>query len=97
MAEKTSAEKIAQLERENEVLKKENARLQRLLEEALRAVKRQAAPFSRQNPKAAPEKPGRKPSILQTCRQQLRSPSSILQELICATRPKPLDLTVSTR
>ncbi len=61
MAEVTSAEKIGQLKREIEALKKENARLQRLLEEALRAVKRQAAPFSRQNPKAAPEKPGRKP------------------------------------
>jgi transposase len=36
-------------------------------------------------------------SILQTCRQQLRSPSSILQELICAARPKPMDLIVSTR
>jgi transposase len=56
-----SAEKIARLEREIEALKKENARLQRLLEEALRAVKRQAAPFSRQDPKATPEKPGRKP------------------------------------
>lgn len=61
MAEETSAEKIARLERAIEVLKKENARLQRLLEEALRAAKRQAAPFSRRNPKAAPEKPGRKP------------------------------------
>jgi transposase len=60
VAEETSAEKIAQLEREIEALKKENARLQRLLEEALRAGKRQAAPFSRRNPKAAPEKPGRK-------------------------------------
>ncbi|MGB8848840.1 MAG: IS66 family transposase [Candidatus Acidiferrales bacterium] len=60
MAEETSAEKIARLEREIEALKKENARLQRLLEEALRAGKRQAAPFSRKNPKAAPEKPGRK-------------------------------------
>ena len=61
MAEETSAEKIARLERKIKVLEKEIARLQRLLEEALRAVKRQAAPFSRQNPKAAPEKPGRKP------------------------------------
>jgi transposase len=61
VAEETSAEKIARLEHEIEALKKENARLQRLWEEALRAVKRQAAPFSRQNPKAAPEKPGRKP------------------------------------
>jgi hypothetical protein len=31
-------------------------------------------------------------SILQTCRQQLRSASSILQKLICASQPKPLDL-----
>jgi transposase len=61
VAEETSTEKIARLERKIEVLEKENARLQRLLEEALRAVKRQAAPFSRQNPKAAPKKPGRKP------------------------------------
>jgi transposase len=36
-------------------------------------------------------------SILQTCRQQLRSASSILQKLICAPHPKPLDLTVPTR
>jgi transposase len=36
-------------------------------------------------------------SILQTCRQQLRSASSILQKLICTHQPKPLDLTVSTR
>jgi transposase len=36
-------------------------------------------------------------SILQTCRQQLRSASFILQKLICASQPKPLDLTVSTR
>jgi len=36
-------------------------------------------------------------SILQTCRQQLRSASSILQKLICAPQPKPLDLAVPTR
>jgi transposase len=36
-------------------------------------------------------------SILQTCRQQLRSASSILQKLICAPQPKPVDLTVPTR
>ena len=45
---------------ELEALKKENARLRHALEEALRAGKRQAAPFSRQEPKAAPRKPGRK-------------------------------------
>src|SRR5207245_672417 len=43
-----------------EELKKENERLRRLLEEALRSAKRQAAPFSRRGPKAHPQKPGRK-------------------------------------
>lgn len=61
MAEENSAEKIARLEREIEVLKSENERLRRALEEALRASKRQAAPFSRQKPKAQPQVPGRKP------------------------------------
>jgi len=58
--EQAYQDKIARLEREIENLKAENARLQRLLEEALRATKRQAAPFSRRNPKANPRKPGRK-------------------------------------
>jgi hypothetical protein len=55
VAEEHTAEKIAQLEREIEVLKKENERLRQLLEEALRAAKRQAAPFSRQKPKGHPQ------------------------------------------
>jgi putative transposase len=60
VAEENAAEKIARLAQEIEVLKKENERLRRLLEEALRAGKRQAAPFSRQKPKAHPQTPGRK-------------------------------------
>lgn len=52
--------KIARLERKIEGLQAENERLRRALEEALRAAKRQAAPFSRRNPKAQPQKPGRK-------------------------------------
>lgn len=51
---------MAQLRRENQELKAENERLRRMLEEALRASKRQAAPFSRRHPKAQPQKPGRK-------------------------------------
>src|SRR5258708_8323587 len=55
-----TSEKIGRLEREIEELKKENDRLRRLLEEALRSAKGQAAPFSRRGPKAHPQKPGRK-------------------------------------
>jgi transposase len=60
VAQETDSEKIARLEREIERLKAENERLRHTLEEALRAGKRQAAPFSRRAPKAHPEKPGRK-------------------------------------
>lgn len=60
MDEQAYQDEIARLEREIQNLKTENVRLQRLLEEALRAAKRQAAPFSRRNPKAKPRKPGRK-------------------------------------
>ena len=61
MAEESTAEEIGRLRRENEALKAEIERLRRLLEEALRAGKRQAAPFSRRKPKAHPQRPGRKP------------------------------------
>lgn len=61
MLPETDAEKIARLERKVQELTAENERLRRLLEEALRAGKRQAAPFSRRHPKAHPAKPGRKP------------------------------------
>lgn len=60
MPPETDAEKITRLERKIEELQTENERLRRALEEALRAVKRQAAPFSRRHPKAHPHKPGRK-------------------------------------
>jgi transposase len=56
----TLIEDNAQLRRENEALKAEIERLRRVLEEARRAGKRQAAPFSRQKPKANPKRPGRK-------------------------------------
>ncbi|HEV3258326.1 MAG TPA: IS66 family transposase, partial [Gemmataceae bacterium] len=42
-------------------LQTENQRLRRQLDEALRAGKRQAAPFAKGEPKANPKKPGRKP------------------------------------
>ena len=67
MPQETAAEKIDRLERaleilrqENERFRQENERLRRELDKALRAAKRQAAPFSRGVPKANPQKPGRK-------------------------------------
>jgi transposase len=77
VTEENSADKIAQLEREIEALKKENARLQRLLEEALRAGKRQAAPFSRRHFKAAAEKPGRKPGTKYGCPYRRTVPDQV--------------------
>jgi transposase len=60
-------EEIERLRKENaelrsiiEELRQHIGRLERELEEARRSGKRQAAPFSRQKPKAAPSKPGRK-------------------------------------
>lgn len=58
--QETDAEKIARLERKIAQLELENERLRRQLEEALRAVKRQAAPFSRRFPKVHPQPAGRK-------------------------------------
>ena len=60
MVQESDAEKIARLERRIAQLEAENEQLRRPLEEALRASKRQAAPFSRRRPKAHPAKPGRK-------------------------------------
>jgi len=59
------------LRKENERLRQETERLRRELEAALRASKRQAAPHSRGNLKANPQRPGRKPGRRygrQTCR-----------------------------
>jgi hypothetical protein len=45
---------------ENERLQQEIARLEKLIEETLRQKKRNPAPFSRGEPKANPQTPGRK-------------------------------------
>lgn len=49
------------LQQERERLRQENEKLKRQLQEAQRANKRQAAPFSRGKRKKNPKKPGRKP------------------------------------
>src|SRR5437867_7804866 len=58
--ESRQAEIIEKLTKENERLQAEIERLRKQLEEALRSLKRQAAPFSKGKPKADPKPPGRK-------------------------------------
>lgn len=66
-------EQVAQLQQTLAEQKAEIERLQRLLQEAQRASKRQAAPFSRRSPKAHPQKPGRKagPKYGHACRRPI--------------------------
>ena len=78
MAQEAESGLVTRLERENEQLRRENERLKqqverlrRQLEEALRAGKRQAAPFSRGAPKTNPKKPGRKPGYRPACRRPI--------------------------
>jgi septal ring factor EnvC (AmiA/AmiB activator) len=75
VAEENGADRIARLEREIETLKKEDERLRGLLEEALRAAQRQAAPFSQRHPKDAHQKPGRKPEKVRTPMSSSRPPN----------------------
>ncbi len=59
----TVEELSKEVQRLQEQLKKahaENERLRKALEEALRSLKRQAAPFSKGKPKSDPKRPGRK-------------------------------------
>jgi transposase len=53
-------EENGQLRAENATLREENGALRKALDESRRAGKRQAGPFSRNNPKPNPKKPGRK-------------------------------------
>src|SRR5437870_10635276 len=57
---KALTDKIESLEDKLEKALAENERLRKELEEALRSLKRQAAPFSKNQPKADPQPPGRK-------------------------------------
>jgi transposase len=54
-------QRVARLEAENAALRRQVDDLTRKLDEALRAGKRQAAPFRKGPPKAKPKAPGRKP------------------------------------
>jgi hypothetical protein len=71
---------------ENARLGQEIARLQKLLEEAVRKRKRNTAPFSRDNPKPNPQTPGHK-SGKQYGQQATRPTPQRVDELIAAPLP----------
>ncbi len=68
---------IARLREENERLRRENDRLRGELDKATRAAKRQAAPFSRGEPKRKPRKPGRKSGSKYGRRGRRAKPSTV--------------------
>lgn len=74
------------LRRENEQLRQEIERLRGELEQALRAGKRQAAPFSRGKPKGKPKRPGRKPGE-QHGKHHRRKPPAQVDETIAVPLP----------
>lgn len=75
------------LERERERLREENDRLRRQLEEAQRANKRQAAPFSRGTRKEHPKAPGRKPGTAYG-RRHCKLPPKQVDEVISVHLPR---------
>jgi transposase len=75
------------LERERERLREENDRLRRQLEEAQRANKRQAAPFSRGTRKEHPKTPGRKPGTAYG-RRYCKLPPKQVDEVIPVRLPR---------
>lgn len=82
-------EQIHELEKENRSLRDkldkavtEIERLRKELEDALRALKRQAAPFSKGGPKPNPKRPGRKPGANYGQRASRLAPSHVDQQIL---------------
>ncbi len=78
---------LEQLQTENERLKREIERLREELAKALRLAKRQAAPFSRGEPKAKPKRSGRKPGARYGTHQRRKPPSQV-DEAITVPMPQ---------
>jgi transposase len=83
-------EEQRRLHQEQERLRKENDRLKRQLEEAQRAQKRQAAPFSRGRRKAKPKRAGRKPGAAYGQRYSKAIPEQV-DEVIAVPLPAHCD------
>jgi transposase len=69
------------LRAENVALRAENARLRGQVEELRRAGKRQAAPFSKGDPKPDPQRPGRKPGESYGTKARRRIPDHVDEEI----------------
>src|ERR1035438_5780635 len=88
------------LENENARLREEIERLQKELEAAQRAVRRQAAPFSRGQRKSHPKSPGRKPGARYGAHSRRPVPERVNEEIPapvpaqCPTCAGPLTLGV---
>lgn len=80
--------RCAMLERRIAELEARIRELERLLSEALRSSKRQAAPFSKGSPKPDPEKPGRKPGSNYGTKAFRRLPDRDPDEVIDVPLPK---------
>ena len=74
-------EENERLRKEKERLESENQRLEKELEAARRATKRQAAPFSKGQPKSNPKPPGRKPGLAYGQRACRPVPQRVDEEL----------------
>lgn len=70
------------LEHQRERLEKERDRLKHELELARRAAKRQAAPFSKGEPKTDPKRPGRKPGVKYGRKGHRAIPLTVDEEII---------------
>ena len=79
--EKELERRVESLERQLELSLAENARLRKQLEEALRANKRSAAPFSKGEPKSEPKPPGRKPGAAYGQRATRPVPSRVDEQI----------------
>lgn len=88
--EKQLEQERQRLEKQQERLRQENEKLKRQLEEAVRANKRQAAPFSRGRREANPKKPGRKPGAGYGKRHGKAVPDHV-DEIIAVPPPEHCD------
>src|ERR1035441_9471056 len=85
--EKELERRVESLQQQLERALAENERLWKQLEEALRANKRSAAPFSKGEPKSDPKPPGRKPGTLEKLKDAVGKEK--YEELVFTTRTGP--------